>query len=83
MTARDPFSDEADPYRDEQPIAPVSHPDPADGPPIARRTFAGLLVSLPVLAAGAGGCAHVHPACVAPAEPSRSCRHRFCRNYRP
>jgi hypothetical protein len=65
----DPFSDEADPARARDELAP------------GRRPVLALLSLLPG-AAALSGCAHPAPACpTQPSEPER-CQHRFCRHYR-
>jgi hypothetical protein len=68
---------------DDDPFAPKADPYPQD-PRVDRRTLAKLLMVAPLAAASA--CAH-RPIGCAPREGTGasegSCRHRFCRYYRP
>jgi hypothetical protein len=67
----DPFSAEADPYPAEP--APVS---------IGRRTALTMVLAVPVLVSAAG-CLAPRFSCETRSEDRASCRHRFCRFYRP
>jgi hypothetical protein len=65
--ARDPFSPEADPGRDEQETLRLS-----------RRT---LMVAAAVTPALAAGCTHPRLACPTLPDDAERCTHRFCRYH--
>jgi len=77
----DPFADDADP--DARPSTHAScHLRLFDPQPLPRRLFVKLLGLLAAMS-WIGGCVPTRLGCpTRPGHPG-SCRHRFCRNYRP
>jgi hypothetical protein len=66
----DPFSEEADPFRQRDQREHVG-----------RRTMLVVLSTIPAALAVAG-CVHPAPACPTQPDQPERCQHRFCRHHR-